>query len=84
MTRVGVVGRAGHTGVELLRLPATHPDVEVAAITSRGEAGAEVADHFRSLRGRCDRKGAGHAARNTNLMLGLTQTRGLRRLALVP
>jgi N-acetyl-gamma-glutamyl-phosphate reductase len=54
MIRVGVVGGTGYTGVELLRLLASHPQVEVAAITSRAEAGVKVADHFPSLRGRYD------------------------------
>ncbi len=54
MIRVGVVGGTGYTGVELLRLLASHPQVEVAAITSRAEAGVKVADHFPSLRGRFD------------------------------
>jgi N-acetyl-gamma-glutamyl-phosphate reductase len=40
--------------VELLRLLARHPDVELAAITSRGEAGTPVADLFPSLRGHVD------------------------------
>lgn len=52
MIKVGVVGGTGYTGVELLRLLAAHPQVEVAAITSRAEAGVRVADHFPSLRGR--------------------------------
>ena len=54
MIRVGVVGGTGYTGVELLRLLAGHPQVEVAAITSRAEAGVRVADYFPSLRGRYD------------------------------
>ena len=54
MIKVGVVGGTGYTGVELLRLLAGHPQVEVAAITSRAEAGVKVADHFPSLRGRYD------------------------------
>jgi N-acetyl-gamma-glutamyl-phosphate reductase len=54
MIRVGVVGGTGYTGVELLRLLASHPQVEVTAITSRAEAGVRVADHFPSLRGRFD------------------------------
>jgi N-acetyl-gamma-glutamyl-phosphate reductase len=54
MIRVGVVGGTGYTGVELLRLLAYHPEVEVVAITSRGEAGVKVADYFPSLRGRYD------------------------------
>ena len=52
MIRVGIVGGTGYTGVELLRLLAQHPEVELAAITSRGEAGTGVAEMFPSLRGR--------------------------------
>ncbi len=52
MVKVGIVGGTGYTGVELLRLLAQHPEVELAAITSRGEAGSAVADMFPSLRGR--------------------------------
>lgn len=52
MIKVGIVGGTGYTGVELLRLLAQHPEVELAAITSRAEAGSAVADMFPSLRGR--------------------------------
>jgi N-acetyl-gamma-glutamyl-phosphate reductase len=52
MIKVGIVGGTGYTGVELLRLLAQHPEVELAAITSRAEAGGAVADMFPSLRGR--------------------------------
>ena len=54
MIKVGVVGGTGYTGVELLRLLAAHPQVQVAAITSRAEAGTPVASLFPSLRGRVD------------------------------
>ena len=54
MIKVGVVGGTGYTGVELLRLLAAHSQVEVVAITSRGEAGVKVTDYFPSLRGRYD------------------------------
>ena len=50
--RVGIVGGTGYTGVELLRLLAQHPAVELVAITSRGEAGTPVDRLFPSLRGR--------------------------------
>lgn len=49
--RAGIVGGTGYTGVELLRLLARHPDVELAAITSRGDAGRPVSDMFPNLRG---------------------------------
>jgi len=52
--RVGIVGGTGYTGVELLRLLAQHPAVELVTITSRGEAGTRVDRHFPSLRGRID------------------------------
>ena len=52
MIKVGIVGGTGYTGVELLRLLAAHPDVELTAITSRKEDGLPVADMFPSLRGR--------------------------------
>ncbi|TCS70465.1 N-acetyl-gamma-glutamyl-phosphate reductase [Sulfuritortus calidifontis] len=52
MIKAGIVGGTGYTGVELLRLLAQHPEVELAAITSRKEAGMPVAEMFPSLRGR--------------------------------
>jgi N-acetyl-gamma-glutamyl-phosphate reductase len=54
MVKVGVVGGTGYTGVELLRLLAQHPEVELVAITSRGDAGTPVAKMFPSLRGWVD------------------------------
>lgn len=54
MIKVGIVGGTGYTGVELLRLLCAHPDVEIAAITSRGEAGTPVSRLFPSLRRRVD------------------------------
>src|SRR5206468_4845569 len=47
-----IVGGTGYTGVELLRILAAHPDVQITAITSRKEDGMPVADMFPSLRGR--------------------------------
>ncbi len=50
MIKVGIVGGTGYTGVELLRLLAQHPEVEIAAITSRSEAGVRVSDMYSNLR----------------------------------
>jgi N-acetyl-gamma-glutamyl-phosphate reductase len=52
--KVGIVGGTGYTGVELLRLLAVHPNVELTTITSRGEAGLAIAEMFPSLRGYVD------------------------------
>jgi N-acetyl-gamma-glutamyl-phosphate reductase len=54
MIKVGIIGGTGYTGVELLRLLAVHPGVELAVITSRSEAGRPVADLFPNLRGHID------------------------------
>ena len=52
MIKIGIVGGTGYTGVELLRLLASHPEADVRAITSRKDAGTQVADMFPSLRGK--------------------------------
>lgn len=52
--KIGIVGGTGYTGVELLRLLATHPHAQLTVITSRGEAGLAVAELFPSLRGYID------------------------------
>ncbi len=54
MIKVGIVGGTGYTGVELLRLLAQHPQVELRAITSRADAGTPVSQMFPSLRGHVD------------------------------
>ena len=54
MIKAGIVGGTGYTGVELLRILARHPGVQLVAITSRGEAGTAVAEMFPSLRGAVD------------------------------
>src|ERR1022692_343775 len=47
--RVGVVGASGYLGVELLRLCAQHPDLEVAVATAGHHGGIDVAQHTPSL-----------------------------------
>ncbi|QFT53390.1 N-acetyl-gamma-glutamyl-phosphate reductase [Microbulbifer sp. THAF38] len=54
MIKVAIVGATGYTGVELLRILATHPQVKVVAITSRSLKGTPVAELFPSLRGHYD------------------------------
>lgn len=56
MISVGIVGGTGYTGVELLRLLATHPEVDLQVITSRSNEGVAVADLFPNLRGHLDIK----------------------------
>lgn len=54
MTRVGIIGGTGYTGGELARILSRHPDVEIAAMTSRQNAGAKVAEVHPFLSGYVD------------------------------
>lgn len=56
MIRAGIVGGTGYTGVELLRILALHPQIEVSVVTSRTDAGLRVDQLYPSLRGYCDVK----------------------------
>jgi N-acetyl-gamma-glutamyl-phosphate reductase len=46
---VGVVGATGYAGAEILRLCATHPDLNVVVATGESNAGKAVAEHVPSL-----------------------------------
>ncbi|MBW1708588.1 MAG: N-acetyl-gamma-glutamyl-phosphate reductase [Deltaproteobacteria bacterium] len=52
MVKVAIIGASGYTGLELLRLLAAHPEVEVTAVTSRKLDGQKVTDVFPALAGR--------------------------------
>ncbi len=52
--KTGIVGGTGYTGVELLRILANHPEVDLQVITSRSEAGLPVSDLYPNLRGFMD------------------------------
>jgi N-acetyl-gamma-glutamyl-phosphate reductase len=54
MIRSGIVGGTGYTGVELLRILASHSEVDVAVVTSRSDAGSRVDALYPSLRGAID------------------------------
>src|SRR5580658_7974590 len=47
--KAGIVGASGYTGVELLRLLAGHPDIEVAVATAFSHAGQVVGGYTPSL-----------------------------------
>jgi N-acetyl-gamma-glutamyl-phosphate reductase len=51
MIKVGVVGGTGYTGVELLRILALHPEVEVIVVTSRADTGKAVDNVYPNLYG---------------------------------
>jgi N-acetyl-gamma-glutamyl-phosphate reductase len=49
MARIGIIGASGFTGAELLRLAASHPDLEVVVATGDTQAGTAVAELYPSL-----------------------------------
>jgi N-acetyl-gamma-glutamyl-phosphate reductase len=54
MIRIGVIGGAGYTAGELLRILLNHPDVEVVFVNSSSNAGNAITDVHSGLIGECD------------------------------
>lgn len=52
--RIAILGGSGYTAVELIKILLRHPHAEIAAVTSRQEAGKPVSAEHPSLLGRCD------------------------------
>lgn len=50
MIKAGIVGGTGYTGVELLRILALHPNVDITAVTSRADEGQRVDATYPNLR----------------------------------
>ena len=54
MIRVAILGASGYTGMELLRILASHPEVKVTEVTSRQYKGTAVTEVFPALSGYYD------------------------------
>lgn len=54
MDKIGIIGGTGYTGSELSRILCTHPGVELAALTSRQNAGKSVSSVHPFLKGYSD------------------------------
>lgn len=54
MTRIGIIGASGYTGVELARILCRHADVKIAVATSRQFAGKSLGEVFPNLSGLVD------------------------------
>jgi len=48
--QIAILGASGYTGAELVRLIATHPQMEIAALSADRKAGMEMAEVFPFLR----------------------------------
>lgn len=56
MLKAGIYGASGYTGQELLKILARHPDVEIAAVTSRRFKGVPVSDVYPCFEGLTDKQ----------------------------
>lgn len=54
MIKAGIVGASGYAGVELVRLLLSHPQVELARLTSVSFMGKKISEVYPSLLGICD------------------------------
>lgn len=54
MIKVGIIGGAGYTAGELIRLLVNHPDVEIAFVNSASNAGNRITDVHEGLYGETD------------------------------
>ncbi|MCL2143794.1 MAG: N-acetyl-gamma-glutamyl-phosphate reductase, partial [Methanomassiliicoccaceae archaeon] len=54
MKKIGIIGGTGYTGGELARILCVHPDIKIAAMTSRQNAGKKVSDVQTYLSGYVD------------------------------
>ncbi|RMD91963.1 MAG: N-acetyl-gamma-glutamyl-phosphate reductase [Alphaproteobacteria bacterium] len=48
--KVAILGASGYTGAELVRLIATHPEIQIAALAAHTKAGQSMAEVFPHLR----------------------------------
>ena len=62
MIKVGVIGAAGYTGAELLRLLVMHPKAELYVITSHSDKGRHCSEVLPTLRGHLDLVFSEHTA----------------------
>ena len=48
--KIAILGASGYTGAELVRLIATHPSMEIVALSADRKAGQEMSDVYPHLR----------------------------------
>jgi N-acetyl-gamma-glutamyl-phosphate reductase len=72
MIRVGIIGASGYAGAELVRILAGHPQVTLAALTCRQDAGQRFDQIYPAMTGwvdlMCEKYDAGKLARSVDLV----------------
>jgi N-acetyl-gamma-glutamyl-phosphate reductase len=54
MIRVGIAGASGYTGIELIRLLASHPEVSISRLYSKSQVGISISQIYPHLKGIVD------------------------------
>lgn len=67
--KAGIVGGAGYTGGEMIRLLLNHPNVEVAFVHSRSNAGQPIASVHRDLIGDTDLQFADTLSKDVDVLM---------------
>ncbi|GAB3897100.1 N-acetyl-gamma-glutamyl-phosphate reductase [Larkinella knui] len=70
--RIGIIGGAGYTGGELLRILINHPHAEIAFVHSKSQAGKPVYNTHTDLLGDTDLKFSGEDSRELVSQTGLS------------
>ena len=65
MIKAGVIGGAGYTGGELLRILVNHPDVEIEFVNSNSNAGNKLYTVHEGLIGETDMVFTDHSRKST-------------------
>jgi N-acetyl-gamma-glutamyl-phosphate reductase len=68
LVRVGIIGGAGYTGGELIRLLLNHPDTEISFVHSRSNAGKPVYSVHQDLLGDTDLKFSDKLSDNIDML----------------
>ena len=66
--KVGIIGAAGYTGGELIRLLVHHPHVELVSVVSQSQTGLDVTSIHKDLKGDTQLKFSGTLAPDVELI----------------
>lgn len=79
MIKAGIIGGAGYTAGELIRLLINHPETEIVFINSTSNAGNKITDVHEGLYGECDLTLQTNFRWKTSMYCSSVQPMGIRR-----
>ena len=79
MIKAGIIGGAGYTAGELIRLLINHPETEIVFINSTSNAGNKITDVHEGLYGECDLAFTDELPLEASMYCSSVQPMGIRR-----